>query len=245
MQSTIVHEWFYEGGPETYEYLLPCRDVDPRHAKHLGGWIGQFATCDPRAAAGELAGYLDSIETAEISKFTQLFRDLVPASVVVHQDHAWLCCKSGQLLADPSAAGGILLPPPNETPHWPRELSGNAFGPLRHLMRCFGGLRLDIPPTYGLMFPEHMVPAIEDEQTFCWKNIRSWEGAFPVFNVGDGDTVLVRPDGRYGRWDHEMTNPAFVERMIRLHGMTRPDDGAVVLIGDFADLVEYLIDATG
>lgn len=244
-RSVIVHEWFGEGGPETFEYLLPCRNVDPEHARLFNDWIGRFVNRSPADAKRELKTYLDAIDTAEIARLTGLIRGLAPCSVIVFSETVWLLCKSPELLEERGAHGNmLLLPPPNDYQEWPNELTGDAFRPLRHLLRYFGGMTIDIPPTCGVLKPDGIAPAIEDYNTFNWRNVRSWAGSFPVYNVGNGDWVLANPDGRYGCWCHEMTDPAFVEKLVR-DGMVRPDDGAVFLIGDFDDFLDYVIAQTG
>lgn len=244
--SLIVHEWFYDGGPETYEYLLPCRKVDPKHENLFGDWICRFTNLSPSDASLELHHYLDEIEIPEIAPLTNLVRSLKPNSLIVNEDQVWLLCKSAELFSELSAHGNmILLPPPTENVEWPTKLSHASFDTLRHLMCHLGGMRIDIPPTCGMHRILEMQPAIEDENTGLWTNIRSWEGSFPIYNVGNGDTVLVDANGQFGRWDHEMMHQDFVDRMVREHGMTKPNDGAVFLIGDISAFVTYVAAETG
>lgn len=139
----------------------------------------------------------------------------------------------------------VLLESPNSRLNWSSFLDGSAFEPLKDLLTNFGGMRFDLPPTSGLIRCVELSPAIYNPETYQWKSIGAWEGSFPVFQFGDGSVALVRSDGIFGRWDHEMTDSDFVRQLIDERGIKPPDDGAVFMIGGFEDFVDTLKSAIG
>ena len=113
---------------------------------------------------------------------------------------------------------------------WPSFFDSENFTPLKHFLKYFGGTRIDIPPTCGTVTPNCLNPVSEDPETCAWKNIGTWDGTYPVYHVGNGDVVLVRSDGIYGTWSHELGNDP---------------NGAVNVLGSFAEFVQYVATETG
>ena len=229
--SPTVHEWFYPEGPDTFEYLLPVERFSDGHDSKLPEWTRDFASLPLEGATTAFAKYLDSIARPEISEFTNVVRTLTPYSIVVHQTDSWLLCKTQEQFDETSAHGNMLqLPAPHVNVEWPSFFDSDRFTTLKHFLKYFGGTRIDIPPTCGILAPDRLAPVTEDFETYAWKNIRAWDGTYPVYNVGNGDVVLVRSDGTYGYWSHELGNDP---------------SGAVSVLGSFADFVEYAATETG
>ena len=240
----IIHEYFYEGGPDTFEYVFPIRDMAPDHEQRLTDWLRRFLHCVPQELESLFRRYLTEIATPEINPLLDLLARLTPYSIVIQDEDAWLLCKLPEEFSQQSNHQNmILLPGPNDLSDNCPELSNHSSAPLRHLLKHFAGTKIDIPPHAGFVWPEQWKPAIDDSETGLWENIQSWENSIPIYQPGNGDAVLVNSAGQFGKWDHEMTSPEFVERMIRIHGMTPPDDGdsAVFLIGGLAEFVEFLV----
>lgn len=229
--SPIVHEWFYPEGPDTFEYLLPVAQFSRDHRKLLPEWTLDFAFLTTKKAKQRFDEYLDSIALPEISAFTKIAETLFPYSVVVHETESWLLCKSESQFDGISAHGNMLqLPAPHNNLEWPAFFDPGKFNSLKQFLRYFGGTRIDIPPTSGIISPSNMQPVAKDPETYAWKNTQNWDGAYPVYNVGNGDVVLVDSNCKFGTWYHELCGDP---------------KGAVQELGSFAQFIEFVANDTG
>ena len=227
----LIHEWFYPEGPDTFEYPLPVEHFLHNHESEVPGWIHQFAKMTPSESKQVFSEYVASIDRAELSAFIRIVKSLAPYSIVIHDSNSWLLCKTEDQFDEPSVHGNMLqISAPAETIEWPLYFDSEAMSPLKHLLHHFGDTRIDVPPTFGIICPMNMEPAIEDDKTFAWRNIGNWTGAYPVYDEGNGDCVLVRSDGVFGKWCHELCDEP---------------TGAVTEIGSFSQFIEYLANETG
>lgn len=230
-QSAIVHEWFCPEGPDTFEYPFPISGAEVKPQSALTEWLREFLNLTGTEARIVFQEYLATISTPQLSPLIRVLESLEPYSVVVHESDSWLLCKVPAQLHETSSYGNmLLLPSPAYPDRWPVEFDLEIFNSLKDLLVSFGGMRLDIPPTCGLAKSVDLKPAIEDETTKAWANIGFWTGSYPVFNVGNGDVVLVRADGTYGRWNHELADE---------------QGGAVSEVGSFSDFIQFVIDQLG
>lgn len=229
--SPIVHEWFYPEGPETFEYLLPVEQFSLNHGKCLPEWTQRFASLSTSEAKQRFDEYLKSVAIPEISAFIAIAETLAPYSIIVHETDSWLLCKREDKLDELSGHGNMLqLPAPRFNVEWPSFFDSEQFNSLKHFLNCFGGTRIDIPPTCGVLEPLNMQPVSEDFETYAWKNIQTWDGSYPVYHVGAGDVVLVDSACKFGLWSHELGGDP---------------DGAVQELGSFIQFVEFVTKETG
>lgn len=229
--SPVIHEWFYPQGPDTYEYLLPIGSFYADHSKLLPKWTQGFATLTPAQSKPRFAEYMASVTLPEISTFTNVVKTLTPFSIVVHKTDSWLLCKREDQFDKPSVHGNMLqLPAPYKNVEWPQFFDSDQFNPLKHFLKYFGNTRIDMPPTCGTRSPIEMQPVFEDVESFAWKNIQSWDGSYPVYNVGNGDVVLVDSNFEFGVWCHELC---------------RDTNGAVQKLGSFQQFMEFVTNETG
>lgn len=202
--SPIIHEWFFPEGPTTFEYPLPVEEFLVDHESVLPEWLRNFASKNVAEAKQSFSDYVQSISFPGIQPILDVVGYLEPYSVVVQESRSWLLCKNPNRFKEPSGPRNMLqLPPPNENVDWPSFFKAEKFDPLKHLIKYFGGTRLDMPPTCGFDYPDQLIPAVEDPDDGIWMNIDTWTGSVPVFSFGGGDAVLVRPDAQFGIWDHE------------------------------------------
>ncbi len=229
--SPIIHKWFYPEGPDTFEYPLPVEQFIEGHDSRLPEWTRSFASLSLTDANQAFGKHINSIAHPDISAFTSVCESLVPYSIVVCESYSWLLCKLQDQFDESSAHGNMLqLPAPHLDAEWPTVFDSENFTSLRRFLKYFGGTRIDMPPTCGPLTPEKLQPVTEDLDTYAWKNIGIWKGAYPVYNVGNGDVVLVRSDGTYGIWCHELGDEP---------------NGAVNDLGSFGQFIEFVAKETG
>lgn len=89
----IVHEWFDEGGPDTFEYLLPVTELPQDHDRLTSDWTREFVGKESSDAKRLYDHFLGSVETAQNSKLISVLRRLRPFSLIVQGSQHWLLCK--------------------------------------------------------------------------------------------------------------------------------------------------------
>lgn len=207
----LIREWFYPEGPDTFEYLLPVELFLHNHDSEVPVWIHQFAR--------RLGTNLNSFLANTLRQSTDLS---YPHSLELLNHwpriRLWFMTQVVRKtsLTNPASMGICC-----EFRHQRKLLNGRftlilkQCRPLKHLLHHFGGTRIDVPPTFGFICPMNMEPAIEDDKTLAWRNIGNWTVAYPVFDEGNGDCVLVRSNGVFGKRCHAQCD----ERM----GISRDD----------------------
>lgn len=233
-QRAIVHEWFYPGGPDTFEYLLPVESFSPEHSTVLPAWIMDYASLTPGEANRRFADYLDTIDQTALSDFTRVVETLAPFSVVVHQDVSWLLCKRTDQFGAISGHGNmLLLREPHKHVPWPSFFGSDKFDSLKRFLTHFGDARIDMPPTCGILSPVNLQPVTVDLRADAWKKLQHWAGSYPVYNIGNGEVVLVNSRCEFGIWGpgrgHSPNSTA----------------AAVEPLGTFADFIQYAASETG
>ena len=198
MGWTKRHSYFYPDGPDTFETILPvpAAEVPPL----LRDWPGLKRKCDlyPDRL---MKGWVQRAESLQ-GQFSRTLRNwigtCVPYSIVQFEEWTWIAFKRKGMVEQTTCHGNCILMPLNRPldipPHW-FPLDKNPE--IEEFVQVFRNVCGSIPPT-NTLWSEDKPPELLKEKPN--HPLGKWQNALPILHEGNGDVIVVRRDGKLGRF---------------------------------------------
>lgn len=194
MANPIVHD--PPGGmPEkTYEYTLPITEstVPAEHKAMLTPWFERFLNKTPSEIKKQLSTDWNEFSAKGAVTFRNYLLTLSPKSIVIDGDRVWLALHSD--------ANIIMI-------HEPRNLSQADS----KFIREFNAPSLEIFCTHFFESYEDVTPyanaismSLKPISNDDFAKSGDWVNGVYLYYICNGDGILLAPDGKVGRWCHEI-----------------------------------------
>ena len=162
-------------------------------------WVSSLIEKSPEEIKEQLRQRWSTVQDESVAEFCGRVLLCTPWSIVTFQERTWLLLRIAEDETT-NYRNVVLISAPSKS--IPKALERHSR--LFLFLREFGDLSINIPVnSAGFLLGEQgnrMVHSGSEE--YEWGYIGDWDGSMGVFSVGDGDLIVVSPEGRYARWDH-------------------------------------------
>lgn len=233
MSQIKRHSYFYPGGPDTVETLLPIPADDvPEKLRKWAEVNSERDLCSDVLMQSWLARSVSF--QGEVSRTLKSWIDTcVPYSVVQFTDWTWIAFKRHGMVDQKTGHGNCVLVPVNE----PLDEQPNGFPlhrnpEIEEFVQAFRNICGDIPPTNKL-WPADSAPELLRGSQFN-VGLQEWEDSLPLIHDGAGDLIVARRDGILGCFEkggaysplpREITLGQLVEVLSSMFGGRTFDNG--------------------
>jgi hypothetical protein len=129
------------------------------------------------------------------------------SAAVLNRELLCLSIDSGgyQWLSFEDDSSALHVAPPCALPNELRtQFPFNQIPGLSDFVENFGGLANRSLPLCPWFIPVHECHIVSSEcKHYDWGMIGNWAGSLPLYNTGTGNFIVVSPDNRCAKWDHE------------------------------------------
>ncbi|MBB5034059.1 hypothetical protein [Prosthecobacter vanneervenii] len=200
--GAVVHESRSPSFPDAWEHQFPLTEIGGT------GVPASVISCigkEQASAATAFTKRLAALKSPAVREFADLFKGMLPCSVMVQGMKCWLVMKRADDQHSPTQFGNVIMVPAlTQSLEWPPEVAGD-FAHASYMLEFleqFGGLTVQVPPS-GCCMSCNDRPFVMREKVF--PGLGEWDGSLAFFYPGNGDVMLARPDGSAGVWQHEFS----------------------------------------
>ena len=179
---------------KTYEYTLPISKsaILAEHESVLTPWFDRFLNKSPSEIKNLLTADWNEFSDKGATTFRNYLLTLSPKSIVIDGDRIWLALHSN--------VNTIMI-------HEPRILSPADS----EFIRRFNSPSLEIFCTHFFEAYEDVTPyanaismSLERISNAHFAKSGDWVGGVFLYYISNGDGILLAPNGKVGRWCHEI-----------------------------------------
>lgn len=192
---------------EVSEHEFPLSRAVLEEVRRQNDPLGEVLTPDRKETLENLRRILDFPEIPHIRKLSHLILDSCLRHITIYrqlqpkienQCKLWLSFEVGDRPLH------IQGPQRYDTEHLERFPFQKVPG-LREFQETFGGLVLGtIPPGACFYNTTEMELISGSHPMYTWGNTEGWDGSLQWYHGSTGNLIVVRPDGAFGAFDHDL-----------------------------------------